>query len=117
MLDRLDAHRIVVDVEHARRLARRRAHAAREFGEVVGRVQHLERALPLVPVHEVVPVRDDVVDRAAGLAERDAAIHAARALLGRLVVLQREHELAVVAYPLVGRLRRFRRSAAVREIR
>ena len=43
MLDRLDADRIVVDVERARRLARRRAHAAGELGKVVRRVQHVER--------------------------------------------------------------------------
>jgi hypothetical protein len=47
------------------------------------------------------------VDRAAGLAERDSAVHAARALLGRLVVLQRKNELAVVAHSLACRLRRF----------
>ena len=34
------------------------------------------------------------------LAERDAAIHAARALLRRLVVVEREDELAVVAHAL-----------------
>ena len=61
--------------------------------------------LPLVPVHEVVPVRNDVVDRAARLAERDAAIHAARALLRRRVVGQREDELAVVAHALGDGLR------------
>ena len=43
VLDRLDADGIVVDVERARRLARRRADAAGELGEVVGRVQHVER--------------------------------------------------------------------------
>src|SRR4029450_552696 len=55
--------------------------------------------------HEVVPVRDDVVDRAARLAERDAAVHAARALLRRGVVLERQHELAVVAHALARGLR------------
>ena len=50
-------------------------------GKVVGRVQVLQRRLPLVAVDEVVPVGDQVVDRAALVAERDAAIHAARRLL------------------------------------
>ena len=81
---------IVVDVERARRLARRRADAAGELGEVVGRVQDLERVLPVLPVHQVVEVRNDVVDRAAAVAERHAAVHAARALhLGLLVVQMR----------------------------
>src|SRR5262249_13174425 len=47
-------------------------------------------------VHEVVEVRNDVVDRAPVVAERNAAVHAARALDLRLVVLQREDELLVV---------------------
>ena len=45
MLDRLDADGIVVDVERARRLARRRAHAPGELREVVGRMQDVERHL------------------------------------------------------------------------
>ena len=43
VLDALDAHRVVVDVQRAGRLAGRRADAAGELGEVVGRVQHLDR--------------------------------------------------------------------------
>jgi hypothetical protein len=85
VLDRLDADRIVVDVERARFLARRGADAARELGKVVRRVQHVERGAPVLEIDEVVPVRNDVVDGAAGLAERNAAIHAARALLRRRV--------------------------------
>jgi hypothetical protein len=97
VLDRLDADRIVVDAQRAGGLARRRADAAGEFREVVGRMQVLERLAVVAVIDQVVPVRDDVVDRAAVVAERDAAIHAARALhlgLGRsgerefLVVLQ-----------------------------
>jgi hypothetical protein len=42
-LDVLDGDRIVVDVEDAGLLARRRADAAGELGEVVGRVQALDR--------------------------------------------------------------------------
>ena len=49
-----------------------------------------------VAVDEVVPVRDDVVDRAAAHAERDAAVHAARALDLRLVVARARDELALV---------------------
>ena len=43
VLDRLDRHRVVVDVEHARRLTRRRADPARQLGEVVRRVQRGDR--------------------------------------------------------------------------
>src|SRR5262249_56322890 len=80
LLDGLDADGIVVDVEAAGFLAGRRADAAGELREVVGRVQALDRLAPPAAVHEVVPVRDDVPERAALVAEGDAAIHAARAL-------------------------------------
>ena len=115
VLDRLDADRIVVDVERAGGFARRRADASGEFRKVVGRVQHFERLAPLLPVDQVVPVGNDVVDRAAGLAERDAAVHAARALLRRLVVLEREDELAVVAHALADRQRDFGNSLQLDE--
>ena len=40
---------------------------------------------PLAAAHEVVPLRDQVAERAALVAERDAAVHAAPALLAQLV--------------------------------
>ena len=81
-LDRLDRHRVGVDAEDARALARRRAQPSGELREVVGRQQPRDRRLPAIPVDEVVPVRDQVAERAALMAERDAAVHAARALIG-----------------------------------
>ena len=65
VLDALDGHRRGVDAEHARALAGRRADAAGELREVVGLVQALERLAPEAAVDEVVPLRDQVVDRAA----------------------------------------------------
>ena len=88
--DVLDRDRRRVDAEHARAFARRGADAAGELGKIVRLVQALERLLPEAAIDEVVPLGDEVVDRAAaghaaderaGVAERDAAIHAARALL------------------------------------
>ena len=73
----------LVDAEHARRLARRRAQPAGELGEVVGRVQALDRVAPVVAVDEVVPVGDEVAERAAVVAERDAAVHAPPGLLAQ----------------------------------
>ena len=84
-LDLLDGDRILVDAEHARGLARRRAEPAGELREVVGRVQPLDRVAPVVAVDEVVPVGDEVAERAAVVAERDAAVHAAPGLLLQLV--------------------------------
>ena len=81
-LDVLDRDRVLVDAEHAGGLARRRAQPTGELREVVGRVQPLDRALPVVAPDQVVPLRDDVPERAALVAERDAAVHAAAGLLG-----------------------------------
>ena len=51
-----------------------------ELREVVRGVQPVDRLAPLVAVDQVVPVRDEVPERAALVAERDAAVHAARRL-------------------------------------
>ena len=56
-------------------------------------------------IREVVPVRNDVVDRTARLAERNAAVHAARTLLRRFILLERLNELVIGAHTLVDRQR------------
>src|SRR5580658_5334498 len=83
-LNQLDRNGRSVDAEHARGLAGSGADAAGELGEVVGGVQTLAGALPAALVNEVDPVGDEVVNGAAGVAEGDAAIHAASALLALL---------------------------------
>ena len=75
-------------------LARRGAQAAGELGEVVRRVQLGDRLAPSAAVDEVVPVRDQVAQRAAVVAERHAALHAARALGAELLVAALHEELA-----------------------
>ena len=109
VLDVLDRDRRLVDAEHARAFARRRADAAGELREVVRLVQALERFVPQAAIDEVVPFRDQVVDRAArghaadqlaGVAERHAAVHAARALLAQPLLLHVVMELFPVAHAL-----------------
>ncbi len=102
--DGLDGDRVVVDVERAGRLARRRADAAGHFGEIVGGVQVARGLLPVAAIDEVVPVRDLVVHRTAGVAVRDAAIHAARRLLLVRLLGQRQHEFAPMLDALLDRL-------------
>src|SRR6185369_11006399 len=94
--DVLDGDGVVVDVEDAGLLAGSGADAAGELGEAVGRVQALDRLAPAAAVHEVVPVGDDVPERAALVTEGDAAIHAARALALQHVVGRPLLELAPV---------------------
>ena len=96
VLDLLDHHRVVVDREHARRFARRRADQPGELGEIVGGVQLLARLLPVVAADEVVPVRDQVAERAGRVAERHAAVHAAGPLELQLVGGEDAEDLPVV---------------------
>src|SRR4029078_12323390 len=97
-LDLLDRHRVAfLDLEHARGFARCGAETARELGEVVRAVQLCSRLAPPVAVDEVVPVRNEVPERTAVVAERHAALHAACTLLAQLEQRQRANELEVVA--------------------
>ena len=93
-LDVLDRDRRLDDAEHAGAFAGRGTDPAGELGEVVGLVQAVEGLAPEAAVDEVVPLGDEVVDRAAaghavedhaGVAERRAAIHAAGALLAQFL--------------------------------
>src|SRR5256886_6397301 len=101
---------IFADAEHARSLARRRANAAGPLGEVVGLVQPRQRLAPLPAVDQIVPLGDEVVDRTAGraafeqlagVAERNAAIHATRALLAQRLLGQVVVKLPPVADALL----------------
>src|SRR5215469_1796332 len=80
LLDYLDRHRRLVYTEHACRFARRRADPPRELRKVVGRMQRPDRVAPALFIDQIVPVGNHVVERAPRMAERHAAIHAARAL-------------------------------------
>src|SRR6185436_15355561 len=102
-LDRLDGDRIVVDAEHARALAWRGTQLAGELREVVGRVQPLDRGPPAIPVDQVVPVGNQIPERAALVTERDAAVHAARALHLELAGRIRQVDLAPALHALVHR--------------
>src|SRR6266508_389855 len=98
--DGLDRDGVVVDPEHAGALARRWAERAREFGEVVRRVQPVDGLAPPVAVHEVVPVGDEVPEGTALMTEGNAAVHAAGALLLELLCRPGEHDLLPVAQTL-----------------
>ena len=84
-LDLLDRDRRLVDPQHTRRFARRWTNPPREFREVVGRVQLAHRFFPASVVHEVVPIRNQVVDGTSCLAKRNAAVHAARTLGSKIL--------------------------------
>jgi hypothetical protein len=56
-------------------------------------MQRTDRVLPLVTIDEVVPIRNQVIHRTSLVAERNAAIHAARRLVGKFRLRQRLQEL------------------------
>ncbi len=99
VLDPLDGDRVLVDPEHAGGLAGGRAEAPGELGEVVGGVQALHGVGPVVPVDQVVPLRDQVAERAAVVAEGDAAVHATGALLLGGLLAEGLVDLPPVAQP------------------
>src|SRR5262249_60030794 len=102
--DRLDGDGVVRDVERAGGFARRRADATGDLGEIVSGVEVARSLLPVAAIDEVVPVRDLIVDRTAGVAVGNAAIHAARRLFLVLLLRQRAHEFAPMLDALLDRL-------------
>src|SRR5690606_674571 len=88
-----------------RRLARRRTQPPGPFREIVGRMQPVDGRFPAIAVDEVVPVRNQVAERTALMAEGNAAVHAARALFARRRFGRGEIDLAPVLEPLIDRPR------------
>ena len=110
VLDRLDTDRVVVDVERAGCFTRGRTNAPGEFRKIIGGMQCVQCFPPILPIHQIVEIRNDVVDRTTGLTKRDAAIHAARTLRFRFVVVQMKNELLIIFQAFRGRERRFAQS-------
>ena len=106
VLNRLDAHSIVGHIQSASGFTRCGANAARELWEVIGAVQHFNGVFPIALKYQVVEIGNDVVDRAAAVTKRCAAVHAASALRFGLRVVQTNDEFFVVfdalAYGLVA---------------
>jgi hypothetical protein len=104
-LDVLDGNGRINDAEGAGAFTGGRTDAAGELGKIVGLVQPVKRLLPEVAVDQIVPLRDQVIDRTAtghaadkfpGMTERNAAIHAASPLGTQGVVVHLQVELVPV---------------------
>ena len=79
-LDLLDGDRILVDAQDTGRLTGCGAQTTGELREVVGRVQTLDGVVPVVLVNQVVPLGNQVSERATVVAERNSAVHATAGL-------------------------------------
>jgi len=110
-LDVLDRDRRIIDAEDAGAFARGGTHAAGELREIVSLVQTIEGFFPEAAVDEIVPLGDQIVDRTAaghaadefaGVAKRNAAVHAARALIAEFLLLHGDMEFL----PVFGTLKR-----------
>ncbi len=102
-LDGFDCHRTIVNVQRASGFARCRTNAAGELRKIIRRMKIARSLLPIGVIDEVVPIRDLIVDRAAAVAKRNPAIHAAcRLILGRFLG-KRDHEFLVMTNPVGSR--------------
>ena len=107
--DGLDRHRQLIQAEHAGAFAWSRTNATGEFRKIVGLVKSMQCLFPQPTVNQIIPFRDQIVDRTArshaadqltGVAERNAAIHATRALLLQLRFGEVLVELLPIFHPL-----------------
>ena len=74
----------LVDAQNTGGFARRGTDAARKLREIIRGVELTDGVFPASPIDEIIPVGDEVADGTSGLAERNAAIHAACALFAQL---------------------------------
>ena len=88
-LDELDGDGRLVDAENAGGFTGSGADAAGELRKVVGGVEAADGGFPAIVVDQVVPIGNEIVDRAAGVAEGNAAVHAASALLALFLFRER----------------------------
>ena len=95
----LDGNRVGVDAQDAGGLARGGAQPTGELREVVGRVQPLDGLAPVALPGQVVPLGDQVPQRATVVAERNTAVHATPGLLLQLAGLLLFVDLAPVHQP------------------
>ena len=103
VFNRLDTNGIVVNVQRASGLAWRWTNAPSELREIVGAVQHINGVFPIALKHQLVEVRNNVVDRAATVTKGRAAIHTARRLLLGTRIVQANYKLFVVFQALFRR--------------
>src|SRR5262249_49397740 len=96
----LDGDRRLIDAQHTCSFAWSGTNSPGKFREIVGGMQLPYCVLPAAPIDEIVPVGNHVVDRATGVAEGHAAIHAARTLVAQF----RLGEILIDLEPVVDSL-------------
>ena len=87
--DLLNCYGVLVHTKNTCRFARSWAQTASEFWKVIRCVQALDCLLPMTAIHEVVPVRNQVAQWTAVIAERNTAVHATPCLMVQLASIKR----------------------------
>jgi len=83
-LNLLDRHRVLINPEDASGFTRRRTESPGELGEIIGGVKPIDRVSPAIVEHEIIPIGNQIPQRATVIAEGDAAIHASACLFANL---------------------------------
>jgi len=104
VLDVFDQHRLVLDVQRARSLARRGADPTGNLRKVVRRVKILGRFTPSPPIDQIIELGNPVHHRTPrAVAKRNAAIHTPRGLTHQHLHRVRQIGLPIVTNPLPNR--------------
>src|SRR5580700_7760850 len=100
LLDHFNGDRRFIDPQYAGSFTGCGTHAPGELRKIIGGMQHADSFAPAVAIDQIVPVRNHVVQWTAGMTERNAAIHAARALGTDFIVRKFLIDLEPVVYSL-----------------
>ena len=98
--NRFDSDWLIGQIQRTGRLTRGRTNSAGEFGKVIRAMEDFDGFAPVALVNQIVPVRNDVVDRASVMAIRDTTIHATRPLFLEFVFGQGNNEFLVILDPV-----------------
>ena len=67
-------------------------------------MQNIQGTTPVLAVDQIIPIGNDVIDRAAAITKRNAAVHATRSLFSGLLVTQMQHKFFPMLESVRGRL-------------
>jgi len=83
-LNLLDGYGVLIDANNTSGFTRGRTQSPGELGKVVGCVKSINGVSPAIVENEIVPIGNQISERAAVIAERDSAIHASACLFTNL---------------------------------
>ena len=95
----LDRDGVRRDAKHAGLFAGCGTETSGELRKVVRRVEAFSGARPISPIDQIVPLWDEVPQRASLVAEWDATVHASRRLDAQMLLAERFIDLAPVSHP------------------